>query len=325
MRFIKEDKIKNGTILKKRLQKSITLVDATYLWLNSKKNLKIQSYQRYETIIITYIKPFFKDKLIYKINSNDIVLFIKDLQTKLSVSVQKNILYIVKATINYAQKNKWCNYIDLSDIFLKKESNIIRTLSIEEQKRLEDNLKNKINIRKCCLLLCLYTGLRVGEVCGLKWEDINFEAKTMQIKRTIQRIKNNDKQKKKKTILIVSTPKSLTSNRIVPIPKFLIEVLYNLKKESNCYLLSGSEKLYDPRLLEIFYKRILNNSNINYHKFHILRHTFATRAIESKMDVKTLSEILGHSSVDITLKLYVHPSIELKKTSIEQLVDYMNA
>lgn len=318
MKIIKNNKF----ITKIKFQKTLTFVNTVYLWLKSKENIKIQSYQKYESLILIYIVPFFKEKLISKLTNNDIDLFLKSIQEKISVSMQKTIIYIIKATLNYAYKNKWCNHIEYININFKKENKLIYTLTIEEQKRLEESLRKGVNIRKCCLLLCLYTGLRIGEVCGLKWEDINFEGKTMQIKRTIQRIKSNNNYDNK-TVLIASTPKSSTSNRIVPIPDFLIDLLKRFQKNNDFYLLSNSDKLYDPRLLEFFYKRILEKSNINYKKFHTLRHTFATRAIESKMDVKTLSEILGHSSIDITLKLYVHPSLELKKCSIEKLADYM--
>lgn len=188
---------------------------------------------------------------------------------------------------------------------------------------MENKLKDKPNIRKICLLLCLYTGLRVGEVCGLKWEDIDFSNKSLSIKRTIVSVKNKDENKQSKTKLIESTPKSDTSNRIIPIPEFIICLLSEFKSNNNYFILSNSNKLYDSRLLESFYSRLLKSCNINPNKFHTLRHTFATRSIESKMDIKTLSEILGHSQVETTLKIYVHSSYEIKKSSIENLVRFM--
>ena len=318
---------KNNNInyLSKRQIKNLTLENIAHLWLKSKNNLKIQSRQKYENFINQYICSFFKEKKFCKIDKNDFEIFFKNLNdNQVSTSVQKTIIYIVKSLLNFAYQNKYCDYyIELDNIKFNNNIKFIYTLSIDEQKKLELELKNNMNIKKCCLLLCLYTGLRVGEVCGLKWEDINFDAKTIQVKRTIQRIKNINNDNKNKTILIESTPKSDTSNRIIPIPVFLIDILKKYKKEDNLFILSNSNKLYDPRLFESFYKRILIRSNININKFHTLRHTFATRAIESKMDIKTLSEILGHSNVNITLKLYVHSSIELKRKSIENVVNYM--
>mgnify|MGYP004549105343 CR=1 FL=1 len=252
-----------------------------------------------------------------KENKENLFSNLKDI----SISTKKILFYIVKSSIKYAYSNKYCNYINLSNIKFKMPNKTIFVLSKEEQNRLENVLKNKINIRKLSILLCLYTGVRLGEVCGLKWKDIDFSNKSLNVNKTIERIKNDDGNSKTK--LIISTPKSETSNRIVPIPDFLVELLKQFKKNDNYYILSNSNKLYDPRLLESFYKRILTKVGIKQNKFHTLRHSFSTRCIESKMDIKTLSEILGHSQVETTLKLYVHPSYDLKKSSIEHLVEFM--
>ncbi len=293
------------------------------LWLTSKTDIKIQSKFNYESLILRYIKDSIGILPIHKIRKEDIQIFIDSLQNKLTISTQKKLIYIIKASLSYAYHNHYCNYLDLLDMKLKTSKKTIFVLSREEQNTLESILKEKINIRKICILLCLYTGLRLGEVCGLKWEDINFSSKSLVIRRTIIRVKNSDYNSPQKTILMESTPKSETSKRIIPIPNFIIELLGRYKQKENYFLLSNSEKLYDPRYLESFYARILQKCHIKNHKFHTLRHTFATRSIESKMDVKTLSELLGHSSIEITLKLYVHPTDEMKRTSIENLVEFM--
>ena len=303
--------------------KSITYNNLLYLWLNSKSNIKIQTKLNYEHLILRYIKYNIGKMIINKITKEDIRIFFISLKNKIAISTQKKLIYIIKASLTYAHNNKYCQYINLSDIKFKLDNKTIFILSKEEQNILESILKEKVNIRKVCLLLCLYTGIRVGEVSGLKWEGIDFSNKSLIIKRTIQRISKNDNNIENKTLLIESTPKSETSKRIIPIPNFIIELLDKFKQNDNYYLLSNSEKLYDPRYLESFYTRILKKCHIKSNKFHTLRHTFATRSIESKMDIKTLSEILGHSSVEITLKLYVHPTYEMKKTSIENLVKFM--
>lgn len=292
-------------------------------WLETKSKIKIQSYQKYENVIFK-IKEELGTIVGHQLHEEDFISFFQIQNDKeVSMSIQKTMLYIINSSLSYAYKNKYCDYIELTDIKLKSLSNKIQVFSKEEQKTIEEKAKEKLNIRKVCLLLCLYTGLRIGEICGLKWEDINFNTKSLEVKRTIERIKNTDSSIKNKTILIASTPKSDTSNRIVPIPDFLIPLLEQFKSYNNHYILSNSEKLYDPRQFESFYERFLKKCGIRYVKFHTLRHTFATRSIEAKMDIKTLSEILGHSSIEITLKLYVHPSYELKKSSIENLVSFM--
>ncbi len=305
--------------------KQFNFIDLLNLWLSTKENIKIQSYQKYENIINNYLKNDIGKTNIKKLTNNIIIKYIDSLEKdNVSFSVQKTILYIIKSSIRYGIKYRYCKNIELDNIKIKKNIKKIEILSKKDQIVLEEYLKNNINIRKLCVLICLYTGLRIGEVCGLKWEDIDFDNKTLEVKRTIQRIKNTTNNTNNKTILIESSPKSITSRRIVPIADFLIDLLKEFKSCDSYYLLSNSEKIYDSRLLESFYKRVLKSCGIKYNNFHILRHTFATRAIESQMDIKTLSEILGHSSIEITLKLYVHPSYELKKNSIENLVSYMN-
>ena len=304
--------------------KSITYNDILDLWIRSKEDLKMQSIINYENLINNYLKNsvgIIKINNLTRIDIENLFLYLK--VRNVAVSTKKSLIYIVRSSLNYAYKNNYISYIDVSNIKFKLPNKAIFVLSKDEQNILENSLKEKPNIRKVCLLLCLYTGLRVGEVCGLKWEDIDFSNKSLTIKRTIERIKNKDENIKSKTILIESTPKSDTSNRIIPIPNFIISLLLFFKSDNNYFLLSKSNKLYDPRLFESFYSRILKSSNINHNKFHTLRHTFATRSIESKMDIKTLSEILGHSQIETTLKLYVHPSYEMKKSSIENLVQFM--
>ena len=308
-----------------KIKKNYNFIEVLNLWLKTKTEIKVQTYQKYELLICTYIEQEIGYIRLKKIRTEDIERFFQRLrEQKLAISTQKTLYYIIKSCLKFAYDNKMCTYIDLKNI--KFKSNVakrIRIFSKEEQLRIEQELNYNMNIRKLCMLLCLYTGIRLGEVSGLKWEDINFEQKSLSVKRTIQRIKN-DSGFGRKTVLIESTPKTETSFRVVPVPDFIIELLRQYRKEDINFILSGRKKLYDPRQFEAFYGRFLKKCGITHAKFHTLRHTFATRCIESKMDIKTLSEILGHSSVEITLKLYVHPSYDLKKVSIENLVKFMS-
>lgn len=289
-------------------------------WLNTKNNIKIQTLQRYESIIHNHIENDIGKLNINKINFNVLNEYLEHLkQQNLSISTLKNILYIMKSTIYYSFQNHYLNYFDIEFLRIKGHYKSPFVLNKKEQIIIENYLKENINVKSLSLLLCLYTGIRLGEVCGLQWKDFDFYNNSLEIKRTIIRIKTNNKTK-----LICSSPKSIKSYRVIPIPEFIMKEIKKLfYNHLNDYFLSQSGKIYDPRLLESYYKNILRKCNIPYHKFHTLRHTFATRSIESKMDIKTLSEILGHSSIEMTLKLYVHPTYELKKHSIEHLVSYM--
>ncbi len=303
-----------------------SFLDVVNMWVKTKNDIKIQSRQKYEQLIERYIKGNIAGKRAKKVTANDIILYFNSLnEKKVSISVQKTLLYIIKAALKTGVKKNMCKNIDLTNLKIRKRAKQVCVLSKESQIKLEKVLYQKPNIRKACLLLALYTGLRIGEVCGLKWEDIDFNNKTVTVNRTIERIYNENPNIKSKTILIESTPKSETSIRTIPISNFIIDYLLKFKGSNEDFILSKSKSLYDPRQFRRFFERIMKKANLKYTNFHTLRHTFATRSLESKMDFKTLSEILGHSSVDITINLYAHPSDEFKKTSIENLVEYMMA
>lgn len=309
------------------LQKDYTLNQIIDIWLKEKKddvNLKIQSYQRYEIIINLYVRNTIGKVKCSEITEKQISdYFKKGKMEMMSISVKKAVFGIIKSSLETAYRLNCCKYINLKKIKLKSKKNEIIVFTKREHKKLDRFLMTDMNIRKVVLLLCMYTGIRIGEASGLKWKDIDTNKKTLKINRTVQRIKNQEKKSQSKTILITGTPKSECSMRTIPIPNFLIPILKKYKTEEDVYILSNSQKIYDCRLLESFYKRTLKKCKIDYLKFHTLRHTFATRSIEAGIDPKTLSEILGHSSVDITLKLYVHPTYTMKKKSIEKTARFM--
>lgn len=167
-------------------------------------------------------------------------------------------------------------------------------------------------------MIALYTGVRIGELCGLKWSDIDLSAKTIRIERTVQRIRVSGKANR--TELIVSTPKSHTSVRMIPLPVFLVHMLKAFKPSNlDAFVITGDAKLPDPRTMQYRFKTLLIKNGIRTLNFHLLRHLFATNCVELGFDVKTLSEILGHSSVEITLNRYVHSSIERKRQCMDML------
>lgn len=195
----------------------------------------------------------------------------------------------------------------------------IHILTLEEQERLEHFLMNNLTHFRLGILISLYTGLRIGEICGLKWEDIDFDSGTLTIRRTVMRIQNVEPDSSTKTKLIVAKPKTDCSGRTIPLPGFLLEILKNRKKAPDIYVTSGKYMVQEPRCFYTDYKRLMKKIGLDDYNYHALRHTFATRCIEQNFDVKSLSEILGHSDVNITLKRYVHPSMDLKRQQMERL------
>ena len=183
---------------------------------------------------------------------------------------------------------------------------------------------NNLNLRNLGILLSLYTGIRIGELCGLKWKDIDFRNKTLSINKTVQRIKNTEKNSLLKTKLIVDIPKTEHSIRTIPLPDFLIPILDSFKTNNENFIFTNSLTPKDPRAFEKYFSSVLEKCQIRNLNFHALRHTFATRAREAGIDIKVLSEILGHSSYHITQEIYVHISVDFKRESIDSLVDYLS-
>ena len=170
--------------------------------------------------------------------------------------------------------------------------------------------------------MCFYTGIRLGELCALKWKDLDLETGTLSVNRTVSRVRNLE-DGEDKTMLFVGSPKSRKSLRKIPLPEFLLQRLKAKRGEfdEEDYIYSGNQQPYDPRRFQKLYKRILNQAGVTDRKFHAIRHTFATRALELGVDIKTISELLGHSSVSITLNIYAHSLMEQKKAAIEKFND----
>ena len=176
--------------------------------------------------------------------------------------------------------------------------------------------KNPYNIG---ILVCLFTGLRVGEICALHWEDISFSEQTLYVHQTLQRIQDKSCSEKK-TRIVLTTPKSACSIRTIPIPDPILKILNDHQTSRKGFLLTNSETHFiEPRTMQNRFKIALKKSEIESANFHALRHTFATRCVELGFDVKSLSEILGHATVNITMNRYVHPTLEMKKNNMEKL------
>lgn len=270
-----------------------------------------------------YIIPCFGGLKLYEIDKDSPDTLIKK-NMHLSQKSLRDITTLFKTIIKFA--NKYFNFnIQLNEYrFKKSDGKKITVFSVQEQEKIERYLLNETDLSKMGILLCLYTGLRIGEICALQWGDIDFESETVKISKTIQRIKNTDNEKTDKTKIIIDKPKTDDSMRIIPLPDFIIKLLKENRKsyEKNSYFLTGNFNYVEPRTYQYRFKKYLENAGVNNLNFHALRHTFATRAVEQEVDIKTLSEILGHSSVNITLEKYVHSSIEQKRRQINKLKSF---
>lgn len=234
---------------------------------------------------------------------------------KLSDSLTKSIYCVLNQILQYGNVTYHAN-ITLQDMPRRsKTMKPVNPLTQSEQICLLRKLYQNMDGSNLGILLCLSTGLRLGEICALKWSDIDLNGKILYVNRTVQRIAVD--QEYKKTILWEDTPKSIFSKREIPIPDNIVPYLLSMNRSTE-YVISGDVPT-EPRTYQYRFQKILFEAGIARHNFHILRHTFATNCISSGADIKSLSEILGHSSVYITLNRYVHPTIDTKRRHLNNL------
>lgn len=303
-------------IVSRRKRKDFEVV--TEEWLKYKKNtVKKSTYYNYSYSVAKYLYPSFAGKNITKIkNYNN---FIEELSDTLSPKTVRDIVTKLKEIINFYEEehNTKINVKKMSLPKLNKKG--IQILSNKEKQKLEKYCIEQNSLKSLGILICLNTGLRIGEVCALRWENIDFESKKIHIEKTIERIYSKEENK---TIVIIDTPKSITSVRTIPINSKLYNILKQIrgKSKKTDFVLTGSSEHYvEPRNYQYHFKEILKRSKVKKYKFHTLRHTFATNCIEAGMDIKSLSEILGHADVSITLNIYVHSSDKIKRKYLEKI------
>jgi len=287
-----------------------TLRDTLNAYLGSVKNtVKPATIGAYEMYISNYILPYFGNIKADALTNEAAQGFVNKLiENGLSARTVRPVFSFMKAALsrNFDVRLPKPN---------KKEADVFTP---EEQKRLETAAKLAKSEDYIGVMICLYTGLRIGELCGLMWQDLDFEQRILHVRRTLQRIKNNDGDTKTKMALL--PPKSHTSERTIPLQTFLIELLQQHKSvNGGIYVISKNNKPTEPRNFSWRFKQILNSANIRDTGVHTMRHAFATRALENGFDVKTLSEILGHSSPGFTLTQYGHSLDDHKRNSMEAL------
>ena len=298
-------------------------------WLRTKRlSVKESTFIRYRNTIENHIKPDLGKYPISKISTSLMEQFVshklqdgrKDGNGGLSAKSMSDIMVIIKESFKYAQFFGVMVICSFDRISFKKNAQEMRVLSILEEQRLLSVLFKDFDRYKLGVFICLYTGIRIGELCALQWKNVSLNENAIKIEHTMQRLQSEDLNALRKTRIIVTEPKSYAALRIIPLPEFVIDVIKPFVGTPNAYILSGECKtIIEPRTMQNKFKSYLVEGQINDANFHSLRHTFATRCVEAGFDVKTLSEILGHSSVKITLDKYVHSSMQLKRNNMEKL------
>lgn len=301
--------------------RAVSFAQAAEEWLDEiAVKRKYSTYIKYKNIYKTHLEQISGSCLLSDIPRRELKDKISDHLSRevLSESIRRSICCTANQILAFAEaKYSVCiPVLKLSEI--KCPPKPLNTFSKSEQSRLLSVICSGSDKFRTAILLCLYTGMRLGELCALKWTDVDYKNRTVTVNRTVQRIAA--KGHMSKTILMETSPKSESSKRTIPLTDSVLERLWELKGD-NPYVFGG-EKPLDPRTMQYRFKRLLDEADVNVRNFHILRHVFATNCIENGMDVKALSEILGHSDVKITLNRYVHPTMDTKREQLGMLADY---
>ncbi|WP_242590248.1 hypothetical protein IGL98_003325 [Enterococcus sp. DIV0840] len=284
--------------------------------------VKPTTFSVYSGVINNYLLFYFNKKRLNKINSADIQEFIEYLENlQLSSGYIRNIFHILKICFREAEKKGYINQNPCIGVTLPKTKiKPVRSLTIKEQRKLE---LVAFQSKSCSpIILALYSGMRIGEISGLKWDDIDFDKEIIHVERTVYRISKTTDEKKK-TQLIEGSPKTESSRRIIPLSQNLKKYLLAKKKERSCdYVVAEKGKVTEPRLINYRFKRLLRIAGLENVHFHSLRHTFATRCLENGADIASLSHLLGHTSVKMKLDTYTDSMLENRRAAISA-VDYL--
>lgn len=326
---------------------------------------KESTYRKYRNLWNSYIHPELGGMRFSELTQDKLESYCAELLASggrekggLSAKTVSDTMSLIRGIFQFCAGRKIPVPCDTRAVTVKQSAKEMRVFTLNEQKIICSYIYSNPSLQNIGILLCLFTGIRVGEVCALRWEDISLSEKTLRIHQTMQRIQTDEEDGENagegnpRTKVIVSTPKSKCSIRTIPLPDELVQILYSVvpkstdaeppleggdtrdlsragcsvleqKKEVSSvtgYFLTGSDtKWIEPRTMQNHFKRVLKQCGIPDANYHTLRHTFATRCVELGFDVKTLSEILGHASVNITMNRYVHPSMQLKQENMQRL------
>lgn len=243
------------------------------------------------------------------------------IESGLSTKSVKDILIVLKMVMKFGVKKEWMTYYEWDIKYPpSSENKVLDVLSVTNHRKILNHIQSHFTFMGLGIYISLSTGLRIGEICALKWSDINVTDGILTVNRTIERIYIIEGEKKH-TELVINTPKTKNSCREIPMNKELLGMLRPLKKvvDDDYYILTNDERPIEPRTYRNYYKRLMEKLDIPKLKYHGLRHSFATRCIEVGCDYKTVSVLLGHSNISTTLNLYVHPNMEQKKRCIDKV------
>lgn len=308
----------------------MTISEIAALWKKEHFTyVKQSTMAAYNLILRNHVVPYFGNE--ENISEGMVQEYVrKKLADGLSVKSINDVVIVVKMILKYGAKHKWCDApIDWKIRYPARteDSKKLPCWNVQHQKKMIDYLKEHFDFKALGVLVAMETGMRIGEISGLRWSDFNLDDKVLYVNRTVERVYELDGTKKGKTRIIIGDTKTISSNREIPLSQNLLRFIRPLVKicVPNYYVTSNSEHPCEPRTYRSYYRRLCEKVGVPYIKFHGLRHTFATRLIDAKCDVKTVSSLLGHADITTTLNLYVHPNRDQKKDAINAMLRRINS
>ena len=283
-------------------------------------------------VAVNHLIPYFGKQKIGSITESDIQKYILYLYNEgrldgkggLTIKSIRDVILVLKLSLEYAYKESVINLLNWDLVEYPKDNAVHRVISLskEDEQNLIQCIYLNLNRKSSGILICLITGLRIGELCGLKMSDISLTEKTISVNRTVQRIYD---KRRKTSHIHVGLPKTKSSIRTIPYPSLLGKILEKYYSDNpEIYFLTGKTKPIEPRTYRQYFSRFLKRNSLPKIKFHELRHTFAVRAIEiPDFDVKSLSEILGHKNVSFTLNVYGSANMKQKVKCMNLLNDLL--
>ena len=311
---------------------TMTVENWIRIWQGETRNfVKESTFATYSVAIENHILPYYGKRKLKDINHDDnqaFILFLSQKKRKdglgyLSTKAVKDIMILWLGILGKAERK---GYINLGKVRYQYPvpKTVQKTckenyLTLQEELEVIDFLRKQNSLKSLGVILALVTGMRIGEICALRWECIDISRGLVHVNKTLQRIytKENGVGKSK---VIVTAPKSFKSNRYIPLPEKYLPTFEKYQMNPEAYLLTGrADKYIEPHTLRAYYNRLMKNNGTNYVTFHGLRHTFATRLVESGCDYKTISELLGHADVNTTFRTYVHSDMNRKRQFVEKV------
>ena len=290
------------------------------------KTCKISSVSAYMLTVKNIILPILGEYELEAVSSKDAELLKQVCENKgLSKKTIQDVIICLKNILKVASILEIAETKAISVLWgtgnneTKKQ---VEAYNKDQVRKLVASLEETPSFKNLGLLITIYSGMRIGEVCALQWKDIDLEEKVIRVNKSIQRIyTEEDAMGKMKTELLISTPKTKSSQREIPIVQPLFKMMKNFAKicRPDYFVCSGTTTPIEPRTYRSYYMKKIEEIGLPHLKFHGLRHTFATQLIASKADVKTVSAILGHSDITTTLNTYVHPSRDDKRNALSKL------